>query len=526
MTGLPPGWSEAPFGDLITKIGNGAFVSRPGIEPNGVPILRVSALRPLSLNLNDLRYTGLSVDDVKIKRALLSPDDLLFSRLNGNPDYVGVCAAVPRGIGNVAFSDKQIRVSVRTDVVVPKFIAFAFSSPIIRAAVRSSVRTTAGQASVAGPDISRVVIPIPPLGEQQRIVAALEEHISRSQKADSILTTLTYRSKVFENSLVDRALRAQCVDAIPSEGTGGELLKNILDKRSEFISRRQRETLEPAMNFSISVPDRWMVVSVDQLAWSIEYGTSAKTSPMEQDDDVPIIRMGNIQNGAVMLDKLKYLSADHDDVKKLLLSDGDLLFNRTNSAELVGKCAVYRDSLGPASFASYLIRCRFIDGVEPDWVATVINSSLGRSYIRSVMNQQVGQANVNGTKLAAMPIPLPPHGEQRRILASLDSQRVASRRLGDAVQTALQMGQSLRRGLLREAFSGRLVPQDPTDEPASELLARIRAERAAQPKPQRARRTKPKESPAASPAESPAASRTEWPDSTRTPTTYEQGELL
>ncbi|HZR03204.1 MAG TPA: restriction endonuclease subunit S, partial [Burkholderiales bacterium] len=150
-----------------------------------------------------------------------------------------------------------------------------------------------------------------------------------------------------------------------------------------------------------------------------------------------------------------------------------------NSPELVGKSAVFKGGTEPTVFASYLIRLRLNTECEPEWAALVINGPIGRRYIAGVRTQQVGQANVNGTKLAAMPIPLPPLTEQRRILAHVDQRLSLIEAMRDAVKTANRRNAALKRSILERAFHGELVPHDPSDEPASLLLERIRAERAA-----------------------------------------------
>ena len=108
-----------------------------------------------------------------------------------------------------------------------------------------------------------------------------------------------------------------------------------------------------------------------------------------------------------------------------------------------------------------------------------MNSQHGRRYISLVRSQQVGQANVNGSKLAAMPIPLPPLAEQRRIVADVERRLSVVQQAEAAVEVGLVRAERLRQSILKLAFSGRLVPQDPDDEPASVLLERIRAEREA-----------------------------------------------
>ena len=185
--------------------------------------------------------------------------------------------------------------------------------------------------------------------------------------------------------------------------------------------------------------------------------------------------MGNIRDGDLDLSDLKYLSDENVDVQKTLLEHGDLLFNRTNSAELVGKCAVFKGTPPRACFASYLIRVSF-GRVLPELACVYVNSEHGRRYISQVRSQQVGQANVNGTKLAAMPIPLPPLAEQHRIVAEVERRLSVIQQTEAAVEANLKRADRLRQSILKQAFSGKLVPQDPDDEPASVLLERIRAE--------------------------------------------------
>ncbi|MDE2716947.1 MAG: restriction endonuclease subunit S [Chloroflexota bacterium] len=225
------------------------------------------------------------------------------------------------------------------------------------------------------------------------------------------------------------------------------------------------------------LPEGWVWATVGQLSSRIEYGTSTKASSVPS--GIPVLRMGNIQDGELNFSDLKYLEGDHPETQKTILGHGDLLFNRTNSAELVGKSAVYKDWHLKACFASYLIRVSFLSDISSDYVCTFINSRHGRAYIAQVRSQQVGQANVNGTKLAAMPIPLPPLAEQPRIVAEVERRLSVIQQTEATVEASLTRAERMRQSILKRAFSGKLVPQDPNDEPASVLLGRIRAEREA-----------------------------------------------
>jgi type I restriction enzyme S subunit len=198
--------------------------------------------------------------------------------------------------------------------------------------------------------------------------------------------------------------------------------------------------------------------------------------------------MGNIQEGRLDYSDLKYLPSDHPDLPPTLLDEGDLLFNRTNSAELVGKTAVFHDNHNRVSFASYLIRVSFLEESSPKYVSSFINSDHGRRYIRAVQSQQVGQANVNGTKLAQMPVPLPPAAEQQRIVAEVERRLSVIQAAEQVAAANLRRAERLRQSILKRAFEGKLVSQDPSDEPASVLLERIRGEKETSPNPLRARR--------------------------------------
>lgn len=130
--------------------------------------------------------------------------------------------------------------------------------------------------------------------------------------------------------------------------------------------------------------------------------------------------MGNIIEGQLDTTDLKYLPAEHPEFPALLLHPGDILFNRTNSAELVGKTAVYTGTPNPCTFASYLIRVRLKPPCLPPYLAFYLNSMFGRQWVASVVNQQVGQANVNGSKLRALRLPLPPLAEQSHIVGEIE----------------------------------------------------------------------------------------------------------
>lgn len=364
--------------------------------------------------------------------------------------------------------------------------------------------------------IGEIELPLPPRAEQTRIVEKLEELLSDLDAGVAELKAAQQKLVQYRQSLlkaaVEGTLTAEWRQHNPPGETGAQLLHRILAERLARWEARQLtkfqaqgktppkdwqkkypKPVSPDTTDLPQLPEGWAWASVDQLTVEQKYGSSSKTN--EDPTGVPVLRMGNIQDGDLDFSNLKYLPLDHDEFPGLHLQDGDLLFNRTNSPELVGKTAVYRSQITPCSFASYLISVRFSGGYMPELASAFINSAYGKRWIKSVVVQQVGQANVNGSKLSALAVPVPPFEEQQEIVSVLHTQtREIVDRL-NSVDISLKQSAAQRQNILRAAFAGQLVPQDPNDEPANVLLERIRTERAAQVAPRRSRGRKVKEAP-------------------------------
>ena len=181
--------------------------------------------------------------------------------------------------------------------------------------------------------------------------------------------------------------------------------------------------------------------------------------------------MGNITDiGTIDYSNLVYSSND-EDIKQYSLKKGDLLFNRTNSSEWVGKTAIYKGEK-PAIYAGYLIRVRPIL-ISSDYLNIVMNSSYYRNWCYNVKTDAVNQSNINAQKLSKLMVPIPPLKEQERIvveMAKWTSLITSIKNDKEDLQAAIKQTKSK---ILDLAIHGKLVPQDPNDEPASELLKRI-----------------------------------------------------
>ena len=221
-------------------------------------------------------------------------------------------------------------------------------------------------------------------------------------------------------------------------------------------------------NVPFEVLEGWVWCKLEDIVSELKYGTSEKSSSVGK---IAVLRMGNITNvGTIDYSNLVYSSND-EDIKQYSLEKYDLLFNRTNSSEWVGKTAIYKDEQ-PAIYAGYLIRIRPLL-ISPDYLNTVMNSGYYREWCYNVKTDAVNQSNINAQKLSQLMIPIPPLREQGRIVAEIDKWisliDIVKNGKGD-LQTVIKQAKNK---ILDLAIHGKLVPQDPNDEPAFELLKRI-----------------------------------------------------
>jgi type I restriction enzyme S subunit len=226
-------------------------------------------------------------------------------------------------------------------------------------------------------------------------------------------------------AILQLAVMGRLVPQNPDDPPASELLKEIKAEKQRLVKAKKIKKPKPISTITedgepFPVPDNWRWVRIAELAESIDYGTSQKTC--DDASFVPVYRMGNIVDGQLIDERFKYISPDIEELPRLFLQPNDILFNRTNSYELVGKNALYSGSANHATFASYLIRIRLLDALmNPLFINQAMNAPYFRlTQIEPEIVQQCGQANFNGTKLSLCAVPFPPLPEQHRIVARVD----------------------------------------------------------------------------------------------------------
>lgn len=386
--------------------------------------------------------------------------DVIFAKItpcmeNGK---VAVIPELPHGIG---FGSTEFHVLAPRDVS-SRYLYHWVSQRGFRETAEFNMTGTAGQKRVPTDFMRDALIPVPPPSKQQAIVARIDDLFAEIDDGEAALARArddlaTWR-KALLKAAVTGELTADWRAANPASETGAELLSRILvDRRAlweaEPRNRGKRYKEPPSTETAglATLPDGWTWATAEQVIRKTEYGTSIKCH--EQPSGPPVLRMGNIQDGGLDWHKLKYAPVG---APLPLLEADDVLFNRTNSAELLGKSAVFDGADGPVSFASYIVAVR-LNGVLPHFFSAWMNSIYGRHWIAQNKSQQVGQANLSAGTLMRMEVPVPPVAEQQQIVELIAADRERHDVLGKDLDELATGGATLRQSILAAAFRGELA---------------------------------------------------------------------
>ncbi|MCT8127242.1 restriction endonuclease subunit S [Alishewanella sp. BS5-314] len=291
-------------------------------------------------------------------------------------------------------------------------------------------------------EYNQIKVPLAPLNEQKRIADKLDSILAKVDRAQARLEKIPGVLKRFRQSVLAAA-------------TSGELTRE----------------------WRGGADHNWPTVALADVGKGFNYGSSAKSQP---EGDIPVLRMGNLQGGQLDWGDLVYTS-DKAEIEKYLLENGDVLFNRTNSPELVGKTSIYRGER-KAIYAGYLIRVKGSERLNTEFLNIQLNSPHARDYCWQVKTDGVSQSNINAKKLQAYEFDLPAIDEQleivRRVSELFSHAALFERQYLDAKRRFDRLTQTV----LAKAFRGELVEQNAADEPADKLLERIKQQQLDTPK--------------------------------------------
>lgn len=432
---VPENWVWVRLGSLLKEIKNGTTIKQDK-SGNGFSVTRIESLQNQTI---DLMRVGTILETEKIKETdWYKSGDITLSHIN-SIEHVGKTALITDAMLPLVHGMNLLRLRF-FEIYTPDLFQLYSQTYQYKNEIRSRINMAVNQVSINQKQLSSLEIPLPPLSEQQRIVERIEELFAKLDEAKEGL------QEVVDSFAVRKA-------AILHKAFTGELTKQW--------------RLEDGVS-----DESWEEKTIGEICSSLKYGTSKKSS---DDGEVVVLRMGNLQNGEIDWSNLAYTS-DEEDIKKYLLKSGDVLFNRTNSPELVGKTSIYRGEM-PAIYAGYLIKLDYEKNiVVGDYLNYYLNSSKAKEYYMQVKTDGVSQSNINAKKIGEFEIPLPTLPEQHEIVRLIDDLLARERSAQQATEQALASIDLMKKSILARAFRGELGTNKASEASALELLKQVLAE--------------------------------------------------
>jgi len=494
---IPESWRWSTMSIGCEKIQDGTHFSphqSKQLESGPYPYVTAKNVRPSGLDLANITFLAEEDHRQIYERCDPRTGDVLLVKDGVNAGD----AAINTFDGEISLLSSVSMLRPRPELLTSGFLRYYLLSP-------QGYRSLTGQLS--GTAIKRIIlqkirempVPVAPIQEQGRIVTKLDELLSDLDAGVAALERAKANLKRYRAAVLKAAVEGKLTETWraehPSTEPASTLLERILAERrqkweADQLTKYTAAEKEPPKNWKDKytepsppdttglpeLPRGWCWVSVEQLTVRSEYGTSVKCD--YDSSGPPVLRIPNIAAGEIDLADMKFSTQPLDFAADDSLRLGDMLMCRTNgSISLIGKAALVRSDLPqPHSFASYLLRFRFgLTAILPQWVHAFVSSIPGRRFIEANAASSAGQHNISLSLIHRMPIPLAPLSEQGQALSEVEERLSLTTSAEKQLDADLLRAARLRQSVLTQAFDGKLVPQDPTDEPASVLMERLRA---------------------------------------------------
>lgn len=492
---LPQGWSWIPLGELIQPVMTRDPSQESSIEFTYFDISSID--NELGVVTNPKRV--LSSKAPSRARQVVETGDVLFSTVR---PYLRGIAQVPiteNGVASTGFcvlrpagsiSAKYLYFWVRGDDFLDGLL------PLQRGASYPAVRKN---------DVLAQLVPVAPIVEQTCIIEKLEKLLTDLDAGVAELEAAQKKLVQYRQSLLKAAVdgtltaewRAERAQRGESTESGAQLLARILTERRAHWKAKQLalfkeqgkippkawqdkypEPMQPDTTVLSVLPEGWVWASLDMVGEIVSgVAKGSKRNANTKVREVPYLRVANVQRGYLDLAEVKTIMATEWDIEELTLRSGDVLFNEGGDRDKLGRGCVWRDEIANCIHQNHVFRMRpYLQEVLPELVSHHGNT-IGKAWFRSAGKQTTNLASINLSILREFPVPIAPAVEQQEILSQLVKQIESLNDQEQSVALGLKQAEAQRKNILKAAFSGQLVPQDPNDESASMLLERISAER-------------------------------------------------
>ncbi len=438
--------------------------------------VRAANIRPEGLDLTDL----LEMDFTPAERAIfaLHVGDVLLTEASGSAAQVGRAALWRGEIDDCCYQNTVIR--FRPHVTLPEYALVVFrhygASGVLAGAARG-----VGIQHLGASRFAELAFPLPPLSEQRRIAEVTERRLGEIREADERLRSALTHLREQVREILAAAASGELVErSTAAAGPEGP----IVPEASASLPGRSQSTIQGSLfdsvervtgktdEFAGRLPPGWRWARVEDVG---EVTLGRQRSPRQQHGMHmrPYLRVANVFEDRIDTSDIFEMNFEPEEVATYALKFGDILLNEGQSPELVGRPAMYRDEVPGACFQNTLIRFRAGPSVDPNYVLLIFRHFMHAGVFRQIARWSTNIAHLGLERFRALPFPLPPLEEQRRIADEARRRLDAAGAQADAIRASLARLPEMERELLAAAVAGELTPQDPSEERASSLLERL-----------------------------------------------------
>ena len=432
MRELPEGWEWTELSTISSVVtGKTPSTTNEGFWNGNIPFVTPSQID----SFGKITPTNRHLTVLGSAQARIVPENSTLAVCIGTVGKIGL-------LDRPSVINQQINAIVVSNFISNKFLYY-WSQYFLRPWIIENASATVNASILNKSRLESAPVVLPPLNEQKRIADRLDQLLTRIDKTKAHLNRIPPLLKRFRQSVLAAA-------------TSGKLTADWREENSL---------------------NQWLDTTIGELTTEIRYGTSKKCDYEPQ--ATPVLRIPNISDGQIRHKDMKFAEFDNSELKKLALSEGDILVIRSNgSLSLVGKTALVSEKENGFLFAGYLIRLRMKQGIaNPKFISLHISSPSVQDVIEITARSTSGVNNINTEEIKALEISLPTLEEQQEIIRRVEALFAKADRIEAQYKNARQQVDRLTPALLAKAFRGELVPQDPNDESASVLLERVKEAR-------------------------------------------------
>lgn len=359
-------------------------------------------------------------------------------------------------------------------------IFWFLQTPFYRARITNSAKGT-NINNLKKEHLELLPVPLAPLAEQHRIVARVDALFAEITEGEAALAAARRGLDTFRRALLKAAVTGELTKDWRAENpvieSGHDLLARIAKERTGGPTMKNRRTAKvPDTSVLPELPENWAWAALGEIGEVVGGATVDKKRKPVEPVTVPYLRVANVQRGHVDLSKVKSITVERASAEKLRLVAGDLLLNEGGDRDKIGRGWVWDGTIPDMIHQNHVFRVRLhSDSLNPFFVSHYANE-MGRRFFVEEGKQTTNLASISLSKISMLPVPIPPPAEAKEILRRVSDALAAASDVLAVLDAEASDAARLKQSILKAAFEGRLVPQDPADEPASALLARLAAD--------------------------------------------------